>query len=96
MSYIFRELGRAARCFFDWPQLWTRFYTTLILIFSCHELSGLRVSNSDTHLSTALADGYQWMIMLVLLMYMSKNGASIIMQIAAKRFGIGGQEPEGK
>lgn len=83
-----KGLAATIACVFNWPMLWTRLYTTGILIFSCYELRYLREANSDSRISNALSEGYQWMIMLVLLMYMSKNGASIVVGMVGRRFGV--------
>ena len=54
------ELGKAAKCFFDWPNLHTRIMVYMYLIFAGFQLNYIRGVNSDTNLSNMLAQGYQW------------------------------------
>lgn len=65
------ELGAAAKCFFDWPNLHTRIMVYMYLIFSGFQLDHIRGVNSDTNLSNMLAQGYQWGALAIIAFYIT-------------------------
>lgn len=76
------------KCFFDWKGLWTRLYVTSGLSFCFWQLNAMRVTNSDSRLHNMLAEGYQWVMFLLIMLYVSQKAAEVVMEVIGARFGV--------
>jgi len=76
---LIKDTVIAIKCFFDWPMLWTRIYCTAALIFIGYQLNYIAEKNSDSVLHRSLADGYQWLGMLIIAFYVAPKVFDVIM-----------------
>lgn len=82
------ELGRAARCFFDWPQLHTRVMCYASLTCAFVLLFRIQAMDHDNALQRGMAEGLSWLIVFVVVGYSSKTAMENLLAILGARFGV--------
>ena len=96
MKTMLSELGRAARCFFDWPQLHTRIMCYASLTCSFVLLFRIQAMDHDNALQRGMAEGLSWLIVFVVIGYSSKNAMENLLAILGARFGVQRSAPAPK
>ena len=89
-----RDIGKAIKCFLDWPMLHTRIYVYAYLIFAMHEIDTIRITNSDSKLHYNLSEYLATGMLFVIGFYVSPKVAEYIMGIVSARFGVAPKPPE--
>lgn len=84
----FKALGAAARCFFDWPLLWTRLLCVGSVAASFVLLYRIQILDHDNSIQKSLAESCYWIILWVVISYSNKNAAEVLLQVIAARFGV--------
>ena len=88
MTNFLKELGKAARCFFEWPQLHTRVMCYGSLYCAFKMLFSIQQMDHDNALQRGMAEGLSWLIVFIVIGYSSKNAMENLLAIVGGRFGV--------